>query len=358
VVLAEPVIPEHGKREPGNAAALVELGFEPARPTPEHLEDTILPSGDHKLVVDRRAMSTRVSIAAIHPSRHLLEDAVDRAYAEMERLIDLLNRFDSASAVGVLNSEGRLSGAPPELIGLLERSASIFEISGGAFDITVQPLVDLLHASDSADEGQPVEAGAWRDALARVGADALRVSGGSVSLDRDGMGVTLDGIAKGYIVDVMAAVLESHGIDRYLIDAGGDIRASGLREDGLGWTVAVRDPRHGGVLPGALRLTTGAVATSGGYEARFDPDGTWHHIVSARTGRSPTDVLSVTVAGPNVYASDALATAALLMSPGEGVRFIDSLPGFECLVIDAGGRTTRSAGWMGLTVTSQEEGVR
>jgi thiamine biosynthesis lipoprotein len=349
------VIPEHGKREPGNAAGLVELGFEPARPTPEHLEDTILPSGDHKLVVDRRAMSTRVSIAAIHPSRHLLEDAAERAYAEMERQIGILNRFESASAVGVLNSEGRLSGAPPELLGLLERSALIFEISAGAFDITVQPLVDLLHASDPGDEGPRVGDAAWREALARVGADAVKIGGGSVTLDRDGMGVTLDGIAKGYIVDVMAAVLEAHGIDRYLIDAGGDIRASGLREDGLGWTVAVRDPRHGGVLPGALRLRSGAVATSGGYEARYDPDGTWHHIVSARTGRSPTDVLSVTVAGPNVYASDALATAALLMSPGEGVRFIDSLPGFECMVIDAAGRSALSAGWTGLTVTSQRK---
>jgi thiamine biosynthesis lipoprotein len=89
----------------------------------------------------------------------------------------------------------------------------------------------------------------------------------------------------------------------------------------------------------------GAVATSGGYEARFDPDGSWHHIVSSRTGRPPDDVLSVTVTGPTVFASDALATAALLMSPREGVRFIDSLPGFECMVIDGEGHPTLSAGW-------------
>jgi thiamine biosynthesis lipoprotein len=203
-----------------------------------------------------------------------------------------------------------------------------------------------------------VDQAAWREALLKVGADAVKVSAGNVSLDRDGMGVTLDGIAKGYIVDAMASVLEAHGIHRFLIDAGGDIRASGKREDGLGWLVAVRDPRHGGVLPGGLRLTEGAVATSGGYEARYDPDGSWHHIVSSRSGRSPTDVLSVTVVGPNVYASDALATATLLMSPREGVRFMDSLPGFECMVIDAGGRSSLSAGWTGLTVASQEEGER
>jgi len=350
----------HGKRETGTIAALIELGFEPARPAPQHLEDTILPSGDHKLVLDRRAMSTRVSIAAIHPSRHLLEDAAEKALEEMDRLIDLLNRFDSTSAVGVLNSEGRLFGAPPELTALLERSAVVHQASGGAFDVTVQPLVDLLHGSPSVAGGEPVDETAWREALERTGAADVHVRGSDVSLERDGMGITLDGIAKGYIVDAMAAVLESHGIDRFLIDAGGDIRTSGLREDGRGWLIAVRDPRHGGVLPGALRLSAGAVATSGGYEARYDPEGSWHHIVSSRTGRSPADVLSVTVTGPNVYAADALATAVLLMSPGQGVGFIDSLPGFECMVIDAAGRQSLSAGWTNQTFPenlTEEDGV-
>ena len=92
----------------------------------------------------------------------------------------------------------------------------------------------------------------------------------------------------------------------------------------------------------------GAVATSGGYEARFGPDGSWHHIVSSRTGLSPDDVLSVTVAGPTAFASDALATAVLLMSPRDGVRFMDSLPGFECMVIDGEGNRTLSADWTGL----------
>jgi FAD:protein FMN transferase len=346
------------EREPDLRTALLDLGFESVRPEPVHLEDTILPTGDHKLVVDRRAMSTRVSIAAIHHSRHLLEDAFGRAFEEMERLIDVLSRFEQASAVGVLNSEGRLTGPPPELVYLLDRSAALHRATDGAFDVTVQPVVDLLHRSQEVAGGGAPDPLEWRDAMDRTGADALRVSPTRISFDRGGMGITLDGIAKGYIVDAMAAVLEVHGIERYLIDAGGDIRACGGREDGAGWLIAVRDPRHGGLVPGSLRLRAGAVATSGGYEARYDPAGSWHHIVSSRSGRSPTAVLSVTVAGPSVYSADALATATLLMSPREGVRFIDSLPGFECMVIDAAGRQARSAGWAGLTATSQEEGER
>ncbi len=334
--------PAHADRDPAPMAVLLEMGFEPARPAPERVEDTILPSGDHKLVLDRRAMSTRVSVAAIHHSRCLLDEAAGRAFEEMDRLIGLLNRFDPGSAVGVLNAEGSLVDPPPELTLLIDRSAAAHGYSGGAFDITVQPLVDLLkHAGGSPD---PV---VWRDTLETVGADALRASTSRIALERDGMGITLDGIAKGYIVDAMAAVLETHGIDRFLVDAGGDIRASGLREDAIPWAVAVRDPRHGGILPSPLRMTGGAVATSGGYETRFDPDGSWHHIVSSRTGLSPDHVLSVTVTGPTAFASDALATAVALMSPREGVRFIDSAPGFECTVIDDEGHPTLSAGWAG-----------
>ena len=105
--------PTHGERDPATMAVLLEMGFEPARPVPERIEDTILPSGDHKLVLDRRAMSTRVSVAAIHHSRYLLEDAADRAFEEMDRLIGLLNRFDPGSAVGVLNAERSLADPPP-----------------------------------------------------------------------------------------------------------------------------------------------------------------------------------------------------------------------------------------------------
>lgn len=345
--------PVHEERDPPSMAVLLEMGFEPARPVPEPIEDTILPSGDHRLVLDRRAMSTRVSIAAIHPSRYLLEDVAVRALEEMVRLIGLLNRFDPGSAVSVLNAEGRLANPPPELKLLLDRSAAVHQASGGAFDVTVQPLVDLL--KQAGDAPDPV---LWRETLEMVGAQFLRTSRRLIALERGGMGITLDGIAKGYIVDSMAAVLQANGIDRFLIDAGGDMRASGLREDGLPWMIAVRDPRHGGILPSHLRITDGAVATSGGYEARFDPEGSWHQIVSPRTGRPRDDVLSVTVAGPTVFASDALATATALMSPGRGLRFVDSLPGFECLVIDGEGRSMLSAGWTGLTMASQRKGAR
>jgi thiamine biosynthesis lipoprotein len=321
------------------------------------VEERRLVTGDWKVVHVRTAMSTRVSIAAIDGSLHLLEEALGRTFAEMDRLIDLLNRFDHRSAVSVLNREGRLAGPPPELAFVLDRACMVHHLSGGAFDVTVQPLVDLLHGSPEVAGGAGPDPAAWREALSLVGPEALVRTARSVRFERQGMGVTLDGIAKGFIVDAMAEGLNAHGVDRFLIDAGGDIRASGLREDDVGWTVAVRDPRDGGILPDALQVTAGGIATSGGYEARFDPEGAWHHIVSGRTGRSPDDVLSVTVTGPSAHAADALATAVFLMSPREGVGFVDTLPGYESLSIDATGRSLCSAGWRDVRVANPEKGV-
>ncbi len=345
-------------RGPGALAALIGLGFEPDPPVPERSEERRLSSGDWKLACVRPAMTTRVSIAAIHPSLHALEEAIGRTFEEMDRVIDLLNRFDSRSAVSVLNQDGRLAGPPPELTLVLERATAAHDVTDGAFDVTVKPLVDLLYRSPQLAMGESPADAEWREAVSLVDAAGVRIGDDRVSFDRAGMGITLDGIAKGFIVDVMAAVLEAHGVERYLIDAGGDLRASGLREDGAGWTIAVRDPLREDVLPGSVRLTRGAVATSGGYEARFDPEGSWHHIVSGRTGRSPRDVLSVTVTGPSTMSADALATAAFLAGPRGGVRLIDSLPGFECLVVESDGGIRASAGWEQLTSPTDGKGVR
>jgi FAD:protein FMN transferase len=297
-------------------------------------------------------MGTRVSIAALHSSRSMLEQAIGEAYQEMDRLIDLLSRHDERSAVSVLNDAGHLAHPPPELDHVLRASLAAHRLSEGAFDPKVKPLVDLLASSPAVARGEEPDAIEWREALELVGLGRVEISERRIAFEREGMGVTLDGLAKGFIVDAVAATLEAHGVRRYLVDAGGDIRAAGTREDGEPWTVGVRDPRTGSVLPGALLLRWGAVATSGGYEARFDTEGAWHHIVSARSGRSPGECLGVTVQAPHALAADALATMLLLMPPAEGARLLESLPGFEGLVIDTRGRLLRSTGWSEAAPTS------
>jgi thiamine biosynthesis lipoprotein len=263
----------------------------------------------------------------------------------MDRLIGVLSRFEGTSAVTALNDAGRLDHTPPELSHVLSRSIAYHEVSGGAFDITVEPLVDLFR--ERLDRVTPREptAAEIAEALELVGSRHVSLSDGRVHLARSGMGITLDGVAKGYIVDAMGRVLTDHGIGRYLINAGGDIRASGRKERRRPWTVAVQDPSKSGSFPDTIHLTDAAVATSGSYETYFDRDRMYHHIVNAETGSSPDLSAGVSVVAPSAMAADALATAVFVMEPQRGIELINSLLGCECLIIGADGTQRTSAAW-------------
>jgi thiamine biosynthesis lipoprotein len=293
-------------------------------------------------------MGTLVSVTAVHESAGLVQDAAARAFREMDRVVNLLNRYDSSSALSYLNHEGFIQDPPPELTRVMEEARSFYDVSGGAFDPTVQPLVDLLRRSLWAgDPSSPTPAAEAEVVQALALVDGRKVSMGpeGIRLADPGMGVTLDGIAKGYVVDRMALVLAGEGLQDFLINAGGDIRSAGFREDGREWRVGVQDPAKRGDLPDVIGLTDGAVATSGNYEVYFDRDRVHHHIVSAGTGASPGTIQSVSVVAPTAMAADALATSVFVMGPDRGVAFIDSFPQCACLIVDRHGRQRRSKGW-------------
>jgi FAD:protein FMN transferase len=340
------------------AAALVGLGFRRVAPGPGAMESLSVGGGRHKMTWSRPAMGTLVTLTAIHRSRELSEDAAGRAFQEMDRLVALLSRYESSSALSVLNREGVLRSPPPELRAVVSGALRFHAVSKGAFDPTVRPLVDLFRARmGTVGEPPAVRAPAGEadilthpdhellHALDLVDARKVKLRRHAIRFNRQGMGMTLDGIAKGYVVDRMAEILTRRGLEDFLIDAGGDIRSAGRREDGRPWQVAVQDPAKEGVFPDLIGLTDGAVATSGSYEICFDRDRTRHHIVSGRTGASPQQSRSVSVVAPTTLAADALATAVFVMGCRAGVALVDSLPQCACLVVDHLGRTLSSARW-------------
>ena len=325
--------------------ALCGLGFEPVRPSADEAEVQSVGRDGFRVESRRPAMSTLVSVAAIHESAALGEDAIGRAFDEMDRLIAIFSRYDEASALSALNAEGHLEGPPPELAMVLSAALSYHRLSGGAFDPTVAPLVDLFCASFTGPVPREPTAAEIAEARELVGAGAITASRRRVRLTRRGTALTLDGIAKGYIVDRMAATLERAGIGRYLVEAGGDIRTGGTKEAGLPWAVAVRDPERAGRLPGTIHLSGAAVATSGSYERYYDPERRFHHIVDAARGFSPRACTSATVVAPSATAADALATAVLVLGSRAGVALVESLPGCACLIVQSDGCVTHSHGW-------------
>jgi len=328
-------------------AALAAMGFERAEEAVVDRQVTPIDRQFSRVVHSRPAMGTRVSVSAVVRSPGKADHAIGAAYEEMDRLVGIFSHYDESSAASQLNLLGRLDGPPPELVRVVTDAQRYHRTTCGGFDISVAPVVELFRERQ---DGTLPDDSDVRTALELVGAGQIDVSRQRIGFARQGMRMTLDGIAKGYIVDAVARLLERHRIRDYLVEAGGDIRVRGSRGHGRPWRVAVQDPDRGNAFADAITVTRGAVATSGSYEEYFDSDREHHHIVSGDTGLSPQHSSSVTVTAPSAMAADALATSVFLMEPRAGKQFVDQLRGCECLIVGLDGAQRRSKGWRSAAV--------
>ena len=323
-------------------AALAAMGFERVQDESVTREVVPIDRRSCRVAHTRPAMGTHASVSALVRSSERADEAIGRAFEEMDRLVGILSHYDDHTPASQLNLLGRLDDPPPELAQVVFDAIGYHRLTGGGFDISVAPVLELFRARW---DGTLPDAAEVRAAVELVGAGHIDVSRRRIGFGRQGMRVTLDGIAKGYIVDAMARVLERHRIRNYLVEAGGDIRVRGTKEHGQPWLVAVQDPDKGTTFPDTILLSRGAVATSGSYEEFYDADREHHHIVYADTGTSPQHNRSVTVTAPTAMAADALATSVFLMEPAAGIRFVDALRRCECLIIGHDGMQMRTKGW-------------
>jgi thiamine biosynthesis lipoprotein len=291
------------------------------------------------------AMGTFVAITLMHTSQDEAEEVMAMAFEEMERVACLMNRFDENTAVSRLNREGIIEDAPPEVVTVISRGLYYYQLTRGNFDISVKPVVDLFEEKMGKGKKVLPTKRELREALELVDSRLIELEGRRIRFKKSGMGITLDGIAKGYAVDKTSEMLAGLGIKNHLINAGGDIRTMGSKEDQRPWTVAIQDPQKGKNYPDVVHMHDGAIATSGDYENYYDQEKRFHHIVNPKTGLSPEQTSSVSVMGPTTMDADALATAVLVMAPDQGIAFIDSLPPYESLIVAKDDSQRRSKGW-------------
>lgn len=300
---------------------------------------------NYKISTTRLSMGTFVSMTAIHDSKDQAEEAFAAAFAEIEQLASILSRHDQSSPLAELNRTGMLKDAQAELLQVVNRSLYYHKMTGGAFDITVKPLMDLYLQRFSVGQ-KPTQQEIER-ILDLVDSAALQLDTNAISFRQPNMGLTLDGIAKGYIVDRASEVLRDNGITNHLVNAGGDIRTSGSAAGEKKWTIAIQDPAKQREFPDILKLSDGAVATSGNYEAYYDQEKLFHHIVDPHTGDSPQLSSSVSVTASTVMEADALATALFVLEPGEAVDLIERVPESDCFIIARDAVIHKSSSWLG-----------
>jgi thiamine biosynthesis lipoprotein len=297
-----------------------------------------------KVSETRLAMGTFVSMTLLHPSRDQAEEAMGRAFNEINRLERVLSRYDASTPVFALNKEGVLKDVPPEVSEVLRHSLRFNHLTGGNFDVTVKPLIDLFREKVGKKKTFPTDA-EIKDLQSLVGSQNIVFNERSISFKKPGMGVTFDGIAKGYIIDRAADVLCSHGIQNFLLNAGGDIRTRGSKADNHPWVIAIQDPRKKQAYPDIVQMRDGCIATSGNYEAYYDEEKIFYHIVDPKTGLSPRLTTSVSVTARTNMEAEALGVSVFVMGSREGTEFINSLPYCQSLVVARDGTILKSKGW-------------
>lgn len=281
-------------------------------------------------------------MTVFHGSAAEAEAALDEAFASLERVERVMSLYRADSQLSRLNRDGLLEDPDSWLLEVLGAARRISERSGGAFDVTVQPLWELYEAA-AAGGGLP-GADELGEALGKVDWRRVEITPGRVNLRGRGTAVTLNGIAQGFAADVVGRTLGAHGIRSALIDTG-EIGSLGGRPDTGRWTVGIRHPREAGHFIGMAALRGLSLSTSGDYETRFGEGYRDHHLIDPRTGRSPVEFSSVSVAAPTALEADALSTAVFLMGPEKGRALVESTPGAEALFVGKNGTVTRTGGF-------------
>jgi thiamine biosynthesis lipoprotein len=282
-------------------------------------------------------------------TRYLLKCAVSpervvETQAHVEALLEQfdveLSNWNPDSWVSRFNQSESVEwqDAPESVVRILEASKTVHALSGGAFDVTVSPLIELWGFGSENRAGLP-EPTAIKEQMQTIGMDQLEldVSGLRIRKAHSRLRMNCSAIAKGYAVDLIAEYLNSQGIERYLVEVGGEIRVAQLESTEDHWTVGIRKPRAGQAqLQAKLALRNGAMATSGDYMNVTEVDGVrYSHIIDPVTGSPVQHQLhSVTVIAATCSTADALATACLVLGTDAGRRLIDAIEGVEAYFVE------------------------
>lgn len=279
-------------------------------------------------------MGTRVEIQLWHEDEATARRLLAEGMAEFDRIEAAMSTYRADSAISRVNDRAAWEPQPvsDELFTLVQRSLTLSEQSGGAFDITfdsVGRLYDFRARERPDDE-------AIRDKLPAIDWRHVRLDDRrrTIAFSRRGTRINLGGIAKGYACEGVIDGLRVAGVRHAMANAGGDTRLLGDRH-GKPWIVGIRDPDSAERWVTRLALADEAISTSGDYERYFDEDGVrYHHILNPGTGRPAGGVRSATVVGPDATLTDGLATTVFVLGADRGLALLKQFPGYEGVVVD------------------------
>lgn len=287
-------------------------------------------------------MGTSIAIIIIHEDVSYVRGIIEEVFGEFGRIEKIMSIYDSESEVSKLNENGFLDHASKELIYVLREAKKISTLTGGAYDVSILPLIEYAHKVYH--NKNVVLNDELKRILELVDYSSIKIYGDRIKFSKKGMKIVLNSIAKGYAVDVACEKILRHGIRHALINAGGDIRAIGGKTVQEPWKVAIRDPfikeRHASIL----KIYDRAVATSGTYEEMITKDRI-PHIVNPLSISNAHLVVSATVVTDRATVADALATGLCALDPIRGIELVERLGNAEAMIITRENNILKTSGF-------------
>jgi len=294
----------------------------------------------HEYTLSGRTMGTFYTIKFITPKNTSLSLLQARVDNRLEEINKRLSMFDTQSELSVFNSQksGTLINVSADFYDTLLTAKKLYDLTEGAWDGTVKPLVDLWGFGTAKNTHTIPDASQIALALSKTGFHHIDIKGHHTLLKTADITLDLGSIAKGYAVDALAHLFTSSGITDVLVEIGGELYGAGTNKKGEPWSVGISEPdkqfsNH--TLFNIIRLNNHAIATSGNYRNFFDIKGkTYSHIIDPKTG-FPVDnaIVSASVISKDCTFADGLATALMVMDVQKAIALVNRLEDTECLII-------------------------
>jgi len=282
----------------------------------------LIPSVNHSssILVNRASftMGTVVNLAVYGESEAQCNHAINRAFEEINRIDTFMSVYKNESQLSLVNREAGKRGVAVDrsIVDVLKYAQRLSEITSGAFDVTIEPLMRLWgfrsEVSDSITKPSDKQIAKTLEA---VGYQNISINEKElpVGLLNSESRIDLGGIAVGYAVDSAVKVLQAKGITSALLNHSGDIFALGAPREDDSWEIGITDPLQPGSIITSVRIKDQALSTSGNYcNFRSFDDDRYGHILDPKQGLPTSNVLSTTIISNNAIEADALSTASFV----------------------------------------------
>ncbi len=263
------------------------------------------------------------------------EDLTIKIKNRLDSIESEMSLYQSQSAISRLNRTGSVDDVSLDFIRNIEFSIEHQRKTAGYFNIAILPILQEIQTSFKETNRPPKDLSRFKSLL---DLKKIKIENRKVSFAKSNMKVTLDGIAKGYAVDLIAEYIESQNVKNYLLNFSGNMRWRGRRVDGEFWRIAIWDFLNQKKID-LPAMDRGAIASSGAEYNFISEDRRWHHIINPKTYRPPVHILVAAAIGPSAAICDILSTTLFIWPDKQRRKILPSeYPEYKYWVMESDGR--------------------